>query len=115
MQNGQYKWIDGWPLTYTDWYRNEPTDDGCAAMNIDGWVDLDCTEEHAFFCKTTQGKKLTAFVTGSSRKSQMLRNIDLFCMEFPKYLIVFFFSCKIMLCNSATKGHGNMRISGSED
>ena len=55
IQEGQYKWIDGFPLTYTDWYRNEPTEDGCAAMTLDGWADLPCNEQHAYFCKTTQG------------------------------------------------------------
>ncbi|XP_072048887.1 macrophage mannose receptor 1-like [Amphiura filiformis] len=50
----QYKWLDDWPLTYTDWYRNEPTEDGCAAMTLSGWNDIDCTVPHAYFCKTTQ-------------------------------------------------------------
>ncbi|XP_072020013.1 LOW QUALITY PROTEIN: uncharacterized protein [Amphiura filiformis] len=55
----QYKWIDGWPVTYTDWYRNEPTNDGCAAMTLNGWNDIDCTEQHAYFCKTTQETRPT--------------------------------------------------------
>ena len=55
FQNGQYKWLDGWPLTYTEWDHNEPSENGCAAVGHNGWVDLDCSQMHPYFCKTTEG------------------------------------------------------------
>ena len=55
----EYKWTDGWPLSFTTWGENEPSGEGCVAMNTDEvWDDEDCDMMKGFICKYTLGNKV---------------------------------------------------------
>ncbi|XP_071824822.1 macrophage mannose receptor 1-like isoform X2 [Apostichopus japonicus] len=61
--NGIYKWVDDWPVWYTNWGHNEPSrglQEGCVAMMSDGsWNDTVCTETKLPICKFTFDSKPT--------------------------------------------------------
>ncbi|XP_071940909.1 macrophage mannose receptor 1-like [Antedon mediterranea] len=58
---GEYMWLDGWPIWYTNWAENEPSKgpgEGCVRVNDDGtWEDATCTSLHYPLCKTTTAEK----------------------------------------------------------
>lgn len=60
QNNGIYKWVDDWPVWYTNWGHNEPSrglQEGCVAIISDGsWNDTVCTEAKLPICKFTFGE-----------------------------------------------------------
>ncbi|XP_072021157.1 lymphocyte antigen 75-like [Amphiura filiformis] len=63
MTTGQYEWLDGWPLTFTNWRVSEPSrasGKGCVAISNNPnstWVDENCSEQKGFICKYTFSSK----------------------------------------------------------
>ena len=56
---GEYSWVDGWPVWYTNWGQSEPsrgTGEGCVAVEFDGdWDDTDCSRKLMPLCKYSFG------------------------------------------------------------
>uniref|UniRef100_A0A3Q0RBI0 C-type lectin domain-containing protein n=1 Tax=Amphilophus citrinellus TaxID=61819 RepID=A0A3Q0RBI0_AMPCI len=61
-QEGQWKWVDGTPLIWTNWATNEPNNGGfmklyeedCAHMRTDDhrtWNDCSCTSSLTWICE----------------------------------------------------------------
>ncbi|XP_054607456.2 macrophage mannose receptor 1 [Nothobranchius furzeri] len=52
-----FSWLDGTPVTYTAWERNEPNfannEENCVTMykSMGFWNDINCGSEHPFICK----------------------------------------------------------------
>ena len=58
---GDYRWMDGWHVIFTNWGDGEPSDPegtgGCVSMHADGkWYDDPCDTLAAVPCKYTEGK-----------------------------------------------------------
>ena len=57
--SGVYKWLDGWPVFYTNWGTNEPSmgdGEGCVRLtNRPEWQDSGCANAHPFICKLSFG------------------------------------------------------------
>nr|KAG5696149.1 hypothetical protein BaRGS_026508 [Batillaria attramentaria] len=56
---GEYSWVDGWPVTFTQWDSGEPNlqSAGSCVTMLDGmWSDTFCNETHPFVCKITSAK-----------------------------------------------------------
>ncbi len=56
--SGQYKWLDGWPVLYTNWGNNEPTmrdGEGCVMVKDTAWEDTQCDATRPFMCKIATG------------------------------------------------------------
>ena len=61
QDSGDYRWMDGWHVVYTNWGDGEPSDPegtgGCVSMHADGkWYDDPCTSRYYMPCKYTEGK-----------------------------------------------------------
>ena len=56
---GEYSWVDGWPVWFTNWGTSEPSKDageGCVAVEFDGsWDDTDCNRKLMPLCKYSLG------------------------------------------------------------
>ncbi|XP_022088435.1 uncharacterized protein LOC110978072 [Acanthaster planci] len=54
---GYYEWLDGTPITYTNWGDGQPDDrqGHCVAISSGKeagyWADRDCTQKHKFVCE----------------------------------------------------------------
>ncbi|NXL88974.1 SFPA2 protein, partial [Alectura lathami] len=52
---GQFEYMDGTPLNYTNWHKNEPNGKGkeeCVEMYTDGnWNDKKCTQYRLTICE----------------------------------------------------------------
>ncbi len=59
-KDGTYKWLDGWPVFFTKWGRNEPSmgeGEGCVRVNSDvNWQDHGCDNQYPYICKISFGK-----------------------------------------------------------
>ena len=57
--DGEYLWIDGFNVLYTNWGENEPSMEdggGCVALHVDGtWKDDLCANIYGYVCKSTTG------------------------------------------------------------
>ncbi|XP_029954996.1 macrophage mannose receptor 1-like [Salarias fasciatus] len=53
LSGGRFKWVDGWPLSYTFWGRNEPKNNyGCVYVDVDKlWKTAPCTNTYYSLCK----------------------------------------------------------------
>ncbi|KAM4037885.1 CD209 antigen-like protein C [Anomaloglossus baeobatrachus] len=53
--NSQWTWVDGTPLTFSQWKLAEPNnrdkEENCTEMKTDGWNDLHCSSLDYFICK----------------------------------------------------------------
>ena len=60
QSDGRFKWLDGWPLYYTDWANNEPSlrsGEECVLIKTNGrWDNVPCSELHYPICKETFGE-----------------------------------------------------------
>ncbi|KAM9712648.1 macrophage mannose receptor 1 isoform 1-T1 [Menidia menidia] len=56
VTGGRFKWVDNWPLSYTNWGENEPkVNDGCVYMDVDNtWKTAPCTGTFYSICKKSQ-------------------------------------------------------------
>ncbi|XP_038077198.1 lymphocyte antigen 75-like [Patiria miniata] len=52
---GEYRWVDSWPVYFTHWGRSEPSKgagEGCVAMETNGnWNDTRCSDMYSAVCK----------------------------------------------------------------
>ena len=66
---GKYSWSDNGPVTYTNWYNNQPDESSrtssCVKMSLRqsyrgglSWLDDGCSMRHAFICKKLKSKFL---------------------------------------------------------
>ncbi|KAM7369802.1 hypothetical protein PAMP_011093 [Pampus punctatissimus] len=53
VTDGQFKWVDNWPLSHTKWGTNEPKNNyGCVYIDVDTtWKTAACTKSYYSFCK----------------------------------------------------------------
>ncbi|XP_077993136.1 lymphocyte antigen 75-like [Glandiceps talaboti] len=54
QEKGEYKWLNGAPVWYTNWAVGEPSgspNDGCVKATMDGWDDTDCNAFVRYVCK----------------------------------------------------------------
>ncbi|XP_071940974.1 macrophage mannose receptor 1-like [Antedon mediterranea] len=60
---GEYQWVNGWPVWYTKWGRDEPSfgsGEGCVMIDETGyWDDTVCTDNHPALCKYSLAPKPT--------------------------------------------------------
>ncbi|XP_035216998.1 macrophage mannose receptor 1-like isoform X2 [Stegodyphus dumicola] len=53
-------WLNGWPMTMTNWEKNEPTnlsEKPCFASSLEGlWRAVPCSDEMPYICQITTGK-----------------------------------------------------------
>lgn len=58
--SGEYEWLDGWPVSYTNWAAMEPSqgsNEGCIALTVNGtWDDTGCSSNYRGICKYTSCK-----------------------------------------------------------
>ncbi|XP_072014914.1 macrophage mannose receptor 1-like [Amphiura filiformis] len=55
QDTGTYGYVDGWPLTFTQWGPNEPSGGGCVTLKSDEtWDAIPCDDIRPFICKYTQ-------------------------------------------------------------
>ncbi|XP_068164869.1 C-type isolectin Sp-CL4-like [Antennarius striatus] len=50
---GEFKWTDGTPFSYTYWYKGEPKGTGCAEINfyhLASWSVVDCSKKNFALC-----------------------------------------------------------------
>ncbi|XP_071824781.1 macrophage mannose receptor 1-like isoform X2 [Apostichopus japonicus] len=61
--SGEYEWLDGWPVSYTNWAAMEPSqgsNEGCIALTVNGtWDDTGCSSNYRGICKYTSLVKPT--------------------------------------------------------
>ncbi len=56
---GDYKWQDGWPLTFTSWGMHEPSGEDCVTLTSgEIWNATDCEDRRPFMCKYTFGRSM---------------------------------------------------------
>ena len=65
QESGDYRWMDGWHVVYTNWGDGEPSDPegtgGCVSMHADGkWYDDPCDNAYFTPCKQTEGKNFAS-------------------------------------------------------
>ncbi|XP_078392786.1 C-type lectin domain family 17, member A-like [Cetorhinus maximus] len=52
---GNWKWVDGTPVSFTRWEQGEPNNgsgnENCAIIRINGWNDVSCTDRLSFICE----------------------------------------------------------------
>ncbi|XP_078392154.1 CD209 antigen-like protein 2 [Cetorhinus maximus] len=52
---GNWKWVDGTPVSFTQWYQGEPNNwsgnENCAIIRMNGWNDYSCTDQFPFICE----------------------------------------------------------------
>ncbi len=57
----EFKWVDGWPLLWTNWGPREPSQlpgEGCVTVTSDGdWDNTNCAIQQVSMCKYTVGGK----------------------------------------------------------
>ncbi|XP_059143615.1 pro-epidermal growth factor-like isoform X2 [Physella acuta] len=54
QQEGEWKWLDGAPYTFTLWGYGEPgggLSENCALLRYADWVDTSCFEQWSFICE----------------------------------------------------------------
>ena len=54
--NGTFTWVDGTPLSYSNWREDEPDNaidetQNCVGFDERGWSDFRCTREASFVCE----------------------------------------------------------------
>ena len=55
--SGDYKWQDGWPLTFASWGMHEPSGEGCVTLTSEEtWNATGCDDMRPFLCKYTLGR-----------------------------------------------------------
>ena len=60
-----YKWLDGWPVYYTNWGDNEPTmrdGEGCVMVKNAAWEDTQCEATRPYVCKISTGELLLFYI-----------------------------------------------------
>uniref|UniRef100_A0A3Q1FU91 C-type lectin domain-containing protein n=1 Tax=Acanthochromis polyacanthus TaxID=80966 RepID=A0A3Q1FU91_9TELE len=63
VEDGSYKWTDGWPVFFTHWGPEEPTnikDEGCVSMHAalafhGTWNDTYCDLTKPYICRISSG------------------------------------------------------------
>ncbi|XP_078392945.1 CD209 antigen-like protein 2 isoform X1 [Cetorhinus maximus] len=52
---GNWKWVDGSPVSFTKWYQGEPNNakgnENCAIIRSADWNDVSCTDHFPFICE----------------------------------------------------------------
>ena len=60
QETGEFKWVDGWPLLWTNWARFEPSSrpgEGCVVVTeYADWDNAACEVQQAYICKYTSRK-----------------------------------------------------------
>ncbi|XP_041036069.1 C-type lectin domain family 17, member A-like [Carcharodon carcharias] len=53
---GNWKWVDGTPVSFTQWDQGEPNNwndnENCASIRASGWNDYICSDRFRFICET---------------------------------------------------------------
>ena len=54
-----WRWSDGWPVTYTNWFNNDLNNETCASLHNreTKWFQANCDESYKFVCKWTNASK----------------------------------------------------------
>ncbi|XP_078392737.1 hepatic lectin-like [Cetorhinus maximus] len=52
---GNWKWVDGSPVSFTRWGQGEPNNwngnENCAIIKTRGWNDYSCSDQFRFICE----------------------------------------------------------------
>ncbi|XP_041036060.1 C-type lectin domain family 10 member A-like isoform X2 [Carcharodon carcharias] len=52
---GNWKWVDGTPVSFTQWDQGEPNNwndnENCAIIRASGWNDYSCSDQFRFICE----------------------------------------------------------------
>ncbi|XP_041036041.1 C-type lectin domain family 4 member E-like [Carcharodon carcharias] len=52
---GNWKWVDGTPVSFTQWYQGKPNNwkgnENCALIRTSGWNDYICSDHFPFICE----------------------------------------------------------------
>ena len=115
----RFLWVDKSPVSYTHWYRGEPSSlqEGCVHMNSQahnlGWNDLRCTNKLPYLCEANERGKgffccmlifvclfvclFFLFVFNSSLTAAAIQLVlTAFCFDEPDFYILFIVSYKIV-------------------
>ena len=63
MATGGWEWVDGTPMAYTNWAKNEPNDDDnhCAELwpkSQGKWLDIDCKFNSHYICEKPKSESV---------------------------------------------------------
>ncbi|XP_047205018.1 macrophage mannose receptor 1 [Girardinichthys multiradiatus] len=54
VTGGRFKWVDNWFLSYTNWGKNEPKNNGCVYIDVDHtWKTTQCSNTYHSICKSS--------------------------------------------------------------
>ncbi|XP_072020400.1 macrophage mannose receptor 1-like [Amphiura filiformis] len=86
--SGQYRWLDGWPVLYTNWGNNEPTmrdGEGCVMVRNAAWEDTQCETAKPFVCKISTDGECCVMVRNAARRTHYVKQLN---HLYAKYLLV---------------------------
>ncbi|KAK3582967.1 hypothetical protein CHS0354_027082 [Potamilus streckersoni] len=90
-EKGDFEWINGAPVTYTNWDYGEPKlqDNMCVTISEGFWRQDPCNGSHPAICQTTAGKSVNASrTTTPSNQLAVCRNSSMISFGGKCYLVV---------------------------